>query len=794
MSCSIVDRPSGSLGRLPAISRAVARSALEPPENEERMRASARSAKTELPYASASRREAPHSAGSEAGESRYFDPVVVLPETTKQPGPRERESSESSGRPQLRRPSQTGSARSGNCPQKTSSEKFEKMPSLCSGDGRLSKTKYEPAQRNMASTTPVNAAAPTTPVVPAAPVATRAPSAHRASVPSKAPVDAPKSPFYKHPDEIIYIKSKDERLQTELLDNNGKVSIRDTAKQAALGNSTAAATSEKPGKACSTDGHQRTPPTKSVTESIFVLSPEDERVLVDHCGASFKDEILLLHKEVLKNPRKTPASIGFIISGPITKLPHHSVFPQEVGRIFENRLGTGLVCGKTNTIKVFASPWRNPGPDSNSILRGGEPKAGVDVVHTSDLGSRQLAVSGVQHTSAQFGSPLLPNGTATTGPQSGPFASGRNRQVPATQNRSNTSSSAQAGASQSNLPISDVYNGQRFENIPPSPAPQKILTTLTSVWSSGVIKGSVVMHNTVVQIFTKTFIGLLFGYFASDTKQAITAVGAELKCHLKYKVVFTGDLLLWTEPHDPEDESSFNRGHMFLGGWISRTASFGFVKPSEHWAAIREPMAPLYISSIQSGVRVNNNSGSATNSIESETEANKRCIIPNDSASDSFRRVADTIQNPLDPELGSRGKVVGGPAETSSSSEDPKIQWRKYMAKFRLSDFDLLMVEETAKSEGELRMVLDKETGQIVSVQELVLRTIYRCSSDSKRGAAPSPFGTSSKKQEVAEDRGNAEEHGGGGEVSGAPNKKRKAGDGSLMGSEDSRGEKRARI
>jgi hypothetical protein len=109
-----------------------------------------------------------------------------------------------------------------------------------------------------------------------------------------------------------------------------------------------------------------------------------------------------------------------------------------------------------------------------------------------------------------------------------------------------------------------------------------MLTTLASVWSSGVIRGNVVMHNTVVQIFNRTFIGLLFGYFASDTKQAITAVGAELRCHLKYKVVSTGDLILWTEPHDPEDENSFNRGHMFLGGWISRTAAFGMVKPSEH--------------------------------------------------------------------------------------------------------------------------------------------------------------------------------------------------------------------
>jgi hypothetical protein len=56
--------------------------------------------------------------------------------------------------------------------------------------------------------------------------------------------------------------------------------------------------------------------------------------------------------------------------------------------------------------------------------------------------------------------------------------------------------------------------------------------------------GTVVMQNTTSAVFDKTFVGKLIDCFVSDRKQAIVAIGLELKCHIRYHITSTGNLLL----------------------------------------------------------------------------------------------------------------------------------------------------------------------------------------------------------------------------------------------------------
>ncbi|KAI0998703.1 hypothetical protein K3495_g9492 [Podosphaera aphanis] len=62
------------------------------------------------------------------------------------------------------------------------------------------------------------------------------------------------------------------------------------------------------------------------------------------------------------------------------------------------------------------------------------------------------------------------------------------------------------------------------------------------------------------------------------------------------------------------------------------------------------------------------------------------------------------------------------------SSETPEETMREeYKTTFRASDLDMMVIEETAKVEGNLRLVVDEETGEVITVAELVKRTRERC-------------------------------------------------------------------
>lgn len=61
---------------------------------------------------------------------------------------------------------------------------------------------------------------------------------------------------------------------------------------------------------------------------------------------------------------------------------------------------------------------------------------------------------------------------------------------------------------------------------------------------------------------------------------------------------------------------------------------------------------------------------------------------------------------------------------TESEGEDSK---EEYKTTFRASDLDMMVIEETAKVEGNLRLVLDEETGEVITLAELIKRSKQRC-------------------------------------------------------------------
>ena len=57
---------------------------------------------------------------------------------------------------------------------------------------------------------------------------------------------------------------------------------------------------------------------------------------------------------------------------------------------------------------------------------------------------------------------------------------------------------------------------------------------------------------------------------------------------------------------------------------------------------------------------------------------------------------------------------------------DPEQEWEKYAAAFNSSDLDRIVIEEQAKVQAGLRMVFDKATGDIVTLDEFELRVRLR--------------------------------------------------------------------
>ncbi|KAH7389092.1 hypothetical protein BKA64DRAFT_679808 [Cadophora sp. MPI-SDFR-AT-0126] len=291
---------------------------------------------------------------------------------------------------------------------------------------------------------------------------------------------------------------------------------------------------------------------------------------------------------------------------------------------------------------------------------------------------------------------------------------------------------------------------------PQSVVPAGLSAQLAQIWAQNPFlgKGTVVMQNTVPAVFNKAFVGELFNCFASDTKQAIAAIGEELMCHIHYYVISTGDLFLWTEPHIPGDVGSFNRGHIFITGWVARISSFGMVKPSVHWNAIRTPLAPLQAqpSTIAQPRNTADSLSLLVDYVDNASAVEQKCSVAEKSEFPDPGPPYDLeTRKPVWLQVAIKQQQALGAASTRtpiistkypSAFEDPEKQWQRYMVAFRTSDVDRLIVEEAVKNEGNLRMIFDKESGQIVSVEELIKRTVYRCSLKEAKSAGTGELGS----------------------------------------------------
>ncbi|KAG4428703.1 hypothetical protein IFR05_015814 [Cadophora sp. M221] len=244
----------------------------------------------------------------------------------------------------------------------------------------------------------------------------------------------------------------------------------------------------------------------------------------------------------------------------------------------------------------------------------------------------------------------------------------------------------------------------------------------------------------------------------------------------------TAPVQFWTEPQIPGDVSSFNRGHMFLTGWVTRVISFGMAKPSVHWNAIRTPFAAMQTQPVptppenaadafsrlatyvQAAVTDKPTPPARDDSVTKE-KGQLTKITPIAANSQAAASVPVASKPKSETITLSNSKILFQPVTDLSSFEDSEEQWQRYKIAFRTSDIDRLMMEETAKREGDLRMVLDKESRQIVSVAELVKRTVYRCSLSGQKCVAVSRAGGQSaadismagKKRKAGDDGG--EEH-----------------------------------
>ncbi|XMA18301.1 hypothetical protein WAI453_011092 [Rhynchosporium graminicola] len=226
---------------------------------------------------------------------------------------------------------------------------------------------------------------------------------------------------------------------------------------------------------------------------------------------------------------------------------------------------------------------------------------------------------------------------------------------------------------------------------PQSPPPLAMTTQLAQMWSRDPFMGTgtVIMQNTLITIYNKTFIGKLFNCFMSDKKHTIAAIGAELKCHIHYYGLSRRvQAMLYP--------SNVVMHSLLAGSRLARVGSFGMVKPSLHWNAIRIPLAPL--------------------------QAQQAPILAPVKAEDTLRRLSSYVR----AATAERNLPIPDTI-CPSAFENPEKQWEKYQVAFQTSDIDRLMIEEAAKKEGDLRMVLDKESREVVSVEELIRRTVARC-------------------------------------------------------------------
>lgn len=122
------------------------------------------------------------------------------------------------------------------------------------------------------------------------------------------------------------------------------------------------------------------------------------------------------------------------------------------------------------------------------------------------------------------------------------------------------------------------------------PPPASVLAALMATRKNNPMlpNGVLVMQNMDVAIcYNSDTVAQTYHCLQAENAASITSINDGLKCHIRCRRHWNGDLLLWVEPYTLGDTTAFSGGHLFLKGWVQRNLGFGVVQPSFYWNEIQ---------------------------------------------------------------------------------------------------------------------------------------------------------------------------------------------------------------
>lgn len=173
--------------------------------------------------------------------------------------------------------------------------------------------------------------------------------------------------------------------------------------------------------------------------------------------------------------------------------------------------------------------------------------------------------------------------------------------------------------------------------------------------------------NTNITWTTATTVNRIAESFSTIDANLLDLVENYLKCHLRSCHILSGDLIIWNEAFFGDDSKAFEQGDKFLNRWLD----------------------------------VNHSGRPVTTS----------------SFSDCWKQFVQSEQ------LDSR------PLNPTNDSPNPQAvekDWEQYASTFYATELDRLMIEESAKAEGKMRLVYDEVCGEVVSLHEFARRVVDR--------------------------------------------------------------------
>ena len=125
--------------------------------------------------------------------------------------------------------------------------------------------------------------------------------------------------------------------------------------------------------------------------TAFILDPEDEELLIKYFSADFKDDLVNFQKRILAKPKAKPATLGSLLSSPVTDRVLRGRIHQDVRRIFDSKIETASI--DDGVIKFSAAPPIKPHPEGYSRNREPRPNQPKGNLGWQELGGEYLHFS-----------------------------------------------------------------------------------------------------------------------------------------------------------------------------------------------------------------------------------------------------------------------------------------------------------------------------------------------------------------------------------------------------------------